>query len=403
MQLPYIIVGGGAAGFFGACACKSHTTADVHIFERSASVLAKVRISGGGRCNVTHQLFDPQLLAQKYPRGGKALIGPFSRFGPKETIQWFSDRGVLLKAEKDGRMFPITDDSQTIIQCLLDEAQQLGVHIQTHTAIENIERREDHFIITTVHDTICCKAILVATGNARPMYAILERLGHTIIPPVPSLFTFNVPQSPLLDLAGISIDPVRIALEGSKMEQEGALLLTHWGFSGPAALRLSAWGARWLHDCAYKAPLKIGWVPQLSQTAILEELERTKEEYKIGVVASHPLFALPKNLWKRLALLSGIEPHALWNSVSKKVLSKFAEILTISRFTIEGKTTYKHEFVTCGGVCIDEVDFKTMQSKIVPGLFFAGEVLDIDGITGGFNFQNAWTTAWIAGNAMRSL
>ena len=400
-KLPHSIIGAGAAGFFGACACKSSSTEDVLLFEKSSQLLSKVRVSGGGRCNVTHACFEPKELVANYPRGHKALIGPLHHFGPRQTIEWFEARGVLLKVEGDGRMFPTTDNSQTIIDCLTHEAAHLGVQVKTHVSVENIEKNHDCFVITTAKEKILAKTILIATGSSRPMFDILKNLGHTIIPPVPSLFTFNVPTSPLLDLAGISMKNVRASIENSPFAQEGPLLLTHWGFSGPAIIKLSAWAARWLHDAQYRATLIINWVPHLPRHTVIQELENARTTRRTSL--AEPCFALPKNLWKHFVTTSNISSDTLWNTLPNTKLSHLAHTLCHSSFAIDGKTTYKEEFVTCGGVHLDEVDFKTMQSKIIPHLFFAGEVLDIDGITGGFNFQNAWTTSWIAGNAMATL
>ena len=397
-KLSHVVIGGGAAGFFGACVCKNSSQEEVLVLEKSGQLLSKVRISGGGRCNVTHACFEPKELAANYPRGYKALVGPFYRFGPQQTIEWFQERGVVLKVEEDGRVFPTTDSSQTIIDCLTNEAKRLGVRIQTHASVEHIEKNHDSFVVTTAGEKIFCKTLLVATGSSRPLFDILKNLGHTIVSPVPSLFTFTVPTSPLLDLAGVSVKNIRASIEHSPFVQEGPLLLTHWGFSGPAIIKLSSWAARWLHDAQYKAALIINWVPHLSQQDVVHRLENERNVRRSSV--SEPCFDLPKNLWKRFVTLSNISSDLLWNALSNAKIAQLAHTVTRSSFAIEGKAPYKEEFVTCGGVHLDEVDFKTMQSKIVPNLFFAGEVLDIDGITGGFNFQNAWTTSWIAGNAM---
>lgn len=393
-----VIAGGGAAGFFGAiAAADAHPDAHVILLEKAKQVLAKVRISGGGRCNVTHACFDAAQLVQNYPRGSKALRGPFTRFQPRDTILWFENRGVQLKVESDGRMFPVTDSSETIIGCLLNEAKKKGVDLKTECGISLIKRMDEGFELTLTNDqTLRCDRLLIATGSNAKIYGILESLGHTIMQPVPSLFTFNVPDSPLLDLSGISLPKAHLRITKTGLEQTGPLLLTHWGFSGPAVLKLSAWGARILHDLDYHAELIVNWVPDHTQ----EELKKVLLEYKaansLRQVSTDGPFDFPKNLWK--ALTGSIDVR--WAQLSNKQLLQMIEKLRADRYQIAGKSTYKEEFVTCGGVSLDEVDFKTMQSKKCPGLFFAGEVLDIDGVTGGFNFQNAWTTSWIAAHSL---
>lgn len=400
-----IIIGGGAAGFFGAVTCaRANPEAKIILLEKHKQLLAKVRISGGGRCNVTHSCFDPEVLVQNYPRGGKALRGPFNQFQPKDIIQWFADRGVLLKTEEDGRMFPSTDSSQTIIHCLLEEAQNCGVDIRVETGVEQIEKTASGFALhTTQGDVLECAKLLIATGgSSRQSYAWAESLGHTIIPAVPSLFTFNVPSSPLLHLAGISVEHVRLKIAQTQLEQTGPLLITHWGFSGPAVLKLSAWGARILHDREYHAELIVNWLPSYKKDQLLQHLMKARKESPGRFICSETLFPLPRNLWKSLLLQAGIDEQMRWSHASNKHLSNLTDVFTANLYRIEGKTTFKQEFVTCGGINLSEVNFKTMESRLCPGLYFAGEVLDIDGITGGFNFQSAWTTSWIAGHAMAS-
>jgi predicted Rossmann fold flavoprotein len=393
-----VVIGGGAAGFFGACAIKrKNPSLHVTLLEKTAQLLAKVRISGGGRCNATHACFDVSKLILNYPRGGRELRAAFTRFQPQDTIAWFKARGVELKAEEDGRMFPITDSSETIIESLIQEAKNVGVVIQTGTSVERIEKKNSTFLIHIANkQPIECDKLLIATGSNKAAYTWLEGLGHTIEPLVPSLFTFNIPSSPLLELSGISVDPVQIKLLG--LEQTGPILLTHWGFSGPCVLKLSAWGARALFECGYKAPVTINWICKS-----LDEARNTLQNYRVEhtkeLVASCNPFLLPKNLWKRFCELLGIE-NKRYATLSNKELQLLAEKLTRDMYAIDGKTTYKHEFVTCGGVKLSEVDFRRMESKLIPNLFFAGEVLDIDGITGGFNFQAAWTTSWIAAESI---
>lgn len=363
--LKVVVVGGGAAGFFAAIAAKkTYPQATVTLHERTNQVLSKVRISGGGRCNVTHACFDPKELVKHYPRGSKELLGPFHRFQPADTIEWFLDKGIELKTEDDGRMFPVTDSSQTIIDCLLKEADRVGVQIQLQSKFSLSELDADRLIL--------------ATGSAKGGWEMAKAFGHTIQPPVPSLFTFNIPDFPLESLAGISLDRVGLMLEGTKLFQEGPLLITHWGFSGPAALKLSAFGARFLAEKNYDVGLCIDWIPQFSKDELIGLLSQDNPRKALP---------LPKRLWN---LLSGRD---------ESPIHKLCEKLKSDRYQVKGKTTNKAEFVTCGGVTLSEIHFKTMESKLRPGLYFCGEILDIDGVTGGFNFQNAWTTGWIAGTA----
>ncbi|HSX10163.1 MAG TPA: NAD(P)/FAD-dependent oxidoreductase [Chlamydiales bacterium] len=382
-----IVIGGGAAGLFAALSAKSaNPSANVALLEKSAVLLAKVRVSGGGRCNVTHACFDPAQLTQNYPRGFNELRGPLHRFQPSDTIQWFESRGVPLKAEKDGRVFPISDNSQSIIDCLLSEAQKLGVEIHMRQRIATIAKTEGGFTV----GPFTCRRLILATGSSVEGHAWAESLGHTIQKPVPSLFTFNVPTSPLKDLSGISVEEVEMQIVGTALKQKGPLLITHFGFSGPAALKLSAWGARHFNEKQYQVELALNWLPQLTLNQILEQLAYSKKS-----APQHPLqniFHLPKNLWKAL-----LNDERRLNDFSTKELQALAQKLHADIYVVNGKTTHKEEFVTCGGVTLKEVNFKTMESKICPGLYFAGEILDIDGVTGGFNFQNAWTSGFIAG------
>jgi predicted Rossmann fold flavoprotein len=397
-----VIIGGGAAGFFGAItAAEANPDARVILLEKARQVLSKVRISGGGRCNVTHSCFDPAALVQNYPRGHKALRGPFTKFQPRDTINWFAARGVNLKTEEDGRMFPNTDNSETIINCLLKAARGYEIEIKTECGVTNLEQKEKGFLLTLSNsETLFCDKLLIATGSANKVYSWLEALGHKIQPPVPSLFTFNIPTSPFKEIAGISVPRVNLEIEQTPLKQSGPLLITHWGFSGPAVLKLSAWGARLLHDKDYRAKLHLNWLPDYTIQELKDELLRVKVEHPIKLVLNETPFELPKNLWKVLVTISGIPDELRWSSITKQQVEKLIHHLNDGVYQIEGKTTFKEEFVTCGGVDLDEVNFKTMESKKIPNLFFAGEVLDIDGVTGGFNFQNAWTTAWLAGTSM---
>jgi predicted Rossmann fold flavoprotein len=395
-----IVIGGGAAGLFAAITAKTvNPSAEVILLEKSAHLLTKVKISGGGRCNVTHACFDPLLLAENYPRGGKELISCFHRFQPKDTIDWFQSRGVLLKTEPDGRIFPVTNRSETIIDCLLLEAKERGVDIRLRQTIKMIRPQNPGFELLLKDDSVIrCDKLLLATGSNAEGYIWAEGLGHSIQKPIPSLFTFNVPTSPLKDLSGITIERVELQIEGSTLSQEGPLLITHFGFSGPAVLKLSAWGARYLYEKEYHVKLIINWLPLfLSREALLKRLLHSKEGAPQKSLLSENPFGLPKSLWGRLIGALGDKRCA---ELSHKELHLLSEKLHADPYSVEGKTTHKEEFVTCGGISLKEVDFRTMQSKRCPGLFFAGEILDIDAITGGFNFQNAWTGGFIAGSSI---
>ncbi len=407
--LRVVVIGGGAAGFFGAIATLENATNPVRVtlLEAARKPLAKVRISGGGRCNVTHHCFDPARLVQYYPRGGKALRSPFTRFQPQDTIAWFKARGVKLKTEADGRMFPVTDDSATIIDCLQQAAAKAGVKLRTGVVVKNITRVSSDpngFQIELKNGEIStCDRLLIATGSNPLGYRWAKSLGHTIVPPVPSLFTFNIKDIRLQNLAGISVDNVRLRLLGTgkeKLEQTGALLITHWGFSGPATLKLSAWGARVLYDNNYHLCLEINWLPQYNQETLKQFLLEFKSANQRKQIYSYCPLQLPKRLWQSLIDFVGISQQKVWTELSNKELNKLVQELIKGQYKITGKGIFKEEFVTCGGVNLKEVNFKTMESKICPGVYFAGEILDIDGVTGGFNFQNAWTTGWLAGKAM---
>jgi predicted Rossmann fold flavoprotein len=399
-----VIVGGGAAGFFAAIACaETAHDAEVTIIERGPQFLTKVRISGGGRCNVTHHCFEPRELTKRYPRGERALIAPFHSFQAHDTVEWFEARGVKLKTESDGRMFPVTDSSQTIIDCLVHEASRLGVKMFTNRAVERVVKQAAGFEIHLSNgETIVCDRLLLATGGCRTpaLGAIAVSLGHTLETPVPSLFTFHIEVPWLRDLAGVSLENVEATVPGAGLRENGALLVTHWGLSGPAILRLSAWGARALHESNYCFPLLINWLPQFGVDELARELNQRRKSQPAKLVVNAPLPPLTARLWEQLVVSSGIARETRWSELSAAQQHRLIQQLVRCEFQVTGKSLNKDEFVTCGGVRLREVDFKTMQSRVCPGLFFAGEVLDIDGITGGFNFQAAWTTGWIAGHAM---
>jgi predicted Rossmann fold flavoprotein len=400
-----VVVGGGAAGFFGAIACaEAHPTAEVVLLESGQQVLSKVKISGGGRCNVTHACFEPALLVQHYPRGGKALRGAFTRFQPRDTVAWFAQRGVNLKTEADGRMFPVTDDSETIVHCLMQSAEAAGVRVKSGSPVMKVAQSENGFRVTLKSgEQISADRLLLATGSHPQGHQFAKLLGHSIVPPVPSLFTFTIPDAQLRELAGVAVEAAQAKLivpNEKPLEQGGAILITHWGLSGPAILKLSAWGARLLYDHRYQADLQVNWLPQHTSEQVRQTLQQIKAEHGKRAIASDVGFALPRRLWQYIVTRSGIAEVDRWAGLSKPAINRLIQELTQGQYAIQGKGVFKEEFVTCGGVNLKEVDFKTMASRYCPGLHFAGEILDIDGVTGGFNFQSAWTTGWLAGQAL---
>ncbi len=402
-----VVIGGGAAGFFGAIACaEANPRARVTLLEAGRQPLAKVRVSGGGRCNVTHACFDPALLVQNYPRGGKALRGAFARFQASDTVNWFQSRGVELKTEADGRMFPTSDDSATIIECLMRAAHQAGVQVRTGVIVKRVKRQEQGWLIDLPGGQMVeCDRLLLATGSSPHGYAIARALGHQVLPPVPSLFTFNLADPRLAGLSGVAVNAAQLRLQTDDkvaFEQTGPVLITHWGLSGPAVLKLSAWGARALQTSHYQTTLRINWVPQSKLETLRQHLQASRSQLSRKTIVAHCPVLIPRRLWEQLTAFVGIQVGDRWAELSNKTLNLLLQELTQGQYQIQGKGVFKEEFVTCGGVDLKEVDFKTMQSKICPGLYLAGEILDIDGITGGFNFQSAWTTGWLAGQAMGS-
>jgi hypothetical protein len=489
-----IVVGGGAAGFFAAITCaEAAPDAEVTVLERGPQFLSKVRISGGGRCNVTHACFDARELTARYPRGGQALLAPFKNFQASDTVAWFESRGVKLKTEADGRMFPVSDSSQTIMDCLMNSARAAGVKLRLNCVVERISRnvqggfevvlateRRSHFGVHALachpnklklelqhagldqpslgsfgaagtgapptagkvsspsppleerggvrrpiqineriprpgplpavrgegeimaDEIISCDRLLLATGGCRAAVAgqLALSLGHTLEPPVPSLFTFHIESPWLRALAGVSVGSVEASVAGARLRERGALLVTHWGLSGPVILRLSAWGARALHGFNYQFPLQVNWLPHLHAEAIAAELKSRQAAQPARLVVNVPVTPLPSRLWEQLVLAAGIARDTRWAALSRAAQHQLVQQLIRTEFPVTGKSLNQDEFVTCGGVRLAEVNFKTMESKVCPGLFFAGELLDIDGVTGGFNFQAAWTTGWIAGKAM---
>ncbi|MCC7465552.1 MAG: NAD(P)/FAD-dependent oxidoreductase [Saprospiraceae bacterium] len=392
------IIGGGAAGFFAAItAAESNPECKVVIFERGKNVLEKVRISGGGRCNVTHACFDARELVKNYPRGSRELLGPFLQFGPEQTVEWYARRGVNLKTESDGRMFPVTDSSQTIVDCLERSAFRAGVEVRLGARVDQLEPLPDGAwrVGSETFDKV-----MVASGSNPAMWEKLRGLGHQIVSPAPSLFTFNTKDTRLRDLAGVSVAQVELRVPGTRLKSQGPLLVTHWGLSGPAVLRLSAWGARELATLAYKFPLEVDFAGTQSGPEVMEALQQNRLEHGKKQVANHAMFGLPARLWQRLVEGAGIDSVKRWADLSKTDWQALHLQLTSATFQITGKSTFKEEFVTAGGVSLKEIQFQTFESKVCPNLYMAGEVLDIDAITGGFNFQAAWTGGFLAGQAM---
>jgi predicted Rossmann fold flavoprotein len=397
-----IIIGGGAAGFFGAIAvAEANPNARITILERGNSFLQKVKVSGGGRCNVTHACFDVRELTRNYPRGSKELAGPFTRFGPTETIMWFEQRGVKLKTESDGRMFPETDESQTIIDCLWQATKKHHIDLKTSCRVDQISPIQgNRWRVTTANEVLEADAVLVTTGSSEAIWTMLSKLGHRIVSPVPSLFTFNTKDQRLQNLAGIAVPNAQVTLPDFKQQSNGPLLVTHWGLSGPAILKLSAWAARELHAMNYHFKLTINWLGDITQHALNAQLIDIKSELSKKQVIANAQFGLPARLWQSLCAAAGIADLLRWADMNKKQLNALCQELGACAFDIKGKSTFKEEFVTAGGIDLKEINFKNFESKLFPNLYFAGEVLNIDAVTGGFNFQAAWTGGWIAGGSI---
>jgi predicted Rossmann fold flavoprotein len=395
-----LIVGGGAAGFFSAInIVERNPKLKVAILERGKEVLSKVRVSGGGRCNVTHACFEPNELVKFYPRGEKELRGPFHQFCSGDTIEWFEKHGVELKIEDDGRMFPVSNSSQTIIDCFLHASHKLGITILTGQSVQSIFKKENCWKIETQTENYLAEKLILATGSNPKIWDMLHAFGHAIITPVPSLFTFNIKDPRIKELPGIATQ-VNVKVIASKLESTGPLLITHWGMSGPAILKLSAWGARILHDKNYQFAIEVNWLNDIETEEAETLLKELKQEHAKKTVAKKSSFELQNRLWESLVLASGIGAETKWADLSKIQLQNLANQLTKGIFQVNGKSTFKEEFVTAGGIDLKEINFKTMESKLHPNLYFAGEIVNIDAITGGFNFQNAWTSGFIVANAI---
>lgn len=399
-----IVVGGGAAGFYGAIqAAGLNPGLSVLILERSNKLLSKVRVSGGGRCNVTHNCFDSVKFSRHYPRGEKPLRAVLRKYGASETVRWFASRGVALKAEEDGRMFPVTDNSQTIIDCFLKEAGEKDIGVTTGETVHRIVPGGGHFhVLTQSGGEYHAKCVLIAIGGSpKPdAYAFIKDLGHSVSKPIPSLFTFNDPGRTFSDLMGIAVTDSEVRIAGTKFRQQGPLLITHWGLSGPAVIRLSAWAAEYLHSVGYDFTVLVSWIGAVKEDELRNSLQKYQAAHVKQKIYGNPLFGLPQRLWVRLCSMAEIPEEKIWGETSRKNLNKLLENLGRYPLRIKGKTTFKEEFVTCGGVDLREVDMETLESKKVEGLFFAGEVLNVDGETGGFNFQAAWSTAFVAAKSI---
>ena len=395
-----IIVGGGAAGFFTAInIVEKNPKIKVAILERGAEVLQKVRISGGGRCNVTHACFEPNELVKFYPRGEKELRGPFHQFCSGDTIEWFEEHGVELKIEEDGRMFPVSNSSQTIIDCFLKATKKLGISVLTGQSVQSIFKKENLWKIETQNENYLTEKLIMATGSNPKIWEMLQQQGHAIVSPVPSLFTFNIKDSRIKELPGVSA-LATVKVKDTKLTSTGPLLITHWGMSGPAILKLSAWGARILHEKNYQFTIFVNWLNDIDTDDAAQLLKDLKQEHAKKTISKKSPFELTNRLWESLVLASGISAEAKWADLSKNQIQNVAKQLTNASFQVNGKSTFKEEFVTAGGIDLKEINFKTMESKIHENLYFAGEIVNIDAITGGFNFQNAWTSGFILANAI---
>lgn len=401
--MKIIIIGGGASGFFAAIHNKkAYPKSQVMLIEKSDELLAKVKISGGGRCNLTHACFDPKLLCQNYPRGHKELLGPFNFFQPKDTMAWFKAHGVALKTEADNRVFPLSDDSQTIVDCLVKTATSLGVTIVTNTTVSEIIKDNEMFELRIENQPLKrCHKLILATGSSRRGHSFAAAFGHTIVTPIPSLFTFKIDDKALHSLSGLAVSKTAVWLAGQKKKsQTGPLLVTHWGMSGPSIIRLSAWQASALHAANYQMPLFVNWLPDIDRDMIRERLLSMQAMHpKKGITTNSPFTEIPQRLWEYLVhkvKLGKTPGQDTWQNLYPKHIDLLVQELEQSQYMITGKGVFKDEFVTCGGVDLKEINFKTMESKLCPGLHIVGELLNIDGITGGFNFQNTWTTGFLS-------
>ena len=407
MNKNLIVIGGGAAGIFCAVnVARMSPGLRVTVLEKSGKLLSKVKVSGGGRCNVTHACFDIASMAARYPRGQHFVRKAFHRWFTTDTIDWFRERGVELKTEEDGRMFPVTDSSQTIIDSLMREVNSYGVEVRMHAEVKGISKGDTGFVVTLADGRVLtADYVCVACGGyPKPgMFDWIRALGHTIEEPLPSLFTFNMPGDGIVGLMGVSVPMAQVKVVGTKLVEKGPLLITHWGLSGPAVLRLSAWGARELAAREYRFSIVVNWLPEFSEQEVRDRLQELRYEWASRMVGSGPPLGLPRRLWEYWLGISGVKADIRWADLPIRDQNRLAGLLCAATFTVKGKTTFKEEFVTAGGVRLSEVDAGTFQSRKVPGLYFAGEILDVDGVTGGFNFQHAWTSGWCVADSIRAL
>ena len=398
-----IIIGGGAAGFFTAINAKEiNPELDITILEKGKEVLQKVKISGGGRCNVTHACFEPKELVQFYPRGEKELLGPFHQFMTGDTFEWFENNGIPLKIEKDNRVFPESNSSQTIVDCFLNKTKRLGISVLKNHGVTTIQKQDNSWLVITKEQQFVCDAVVMAAGSSKKVWELSKALRHSIISPVPSLFTFNIKDNRIKDLLGISVPNATVQLVDTNLEASGPLLITHWGMSGPAILKLSAFGARVLAEKNYEYQVQVNWLSRPTHKIVNVLLNLKKKHSKKQVIVRSPFEEIPKRLWERFVLATTIKTTFNWADVSHDQIDAMANQLTKSIFTAKGKSTFKEEFVTAGGVDLKEINFKNFESKLQNNLFFVGEVLNIDAVTGGFNFQNAWTGGWLCAKALAS-
>ena len=402
-QFDLVVIGGGAAGFFGALSsAEMNPSLSILILEKTTKLLSKVKVSGGGRCNVTHHNFEPSALSKHYPRGSKELKSLFRKFQAKDVVEWFESKGVKLKIEEDGRMFPVSDNSQTIIDCFLYEAGRHKIEVRAHTEVKKINQVGTGFDLETNVDKISTKRILIATGGYNHLEQYDWLKSNDIIPPIPSLFTFNDSKKLFKDLMGVAVPHAEVKIAGTKFSETGPVLITHWGLSGPAVIKLSAWAAEFLHDKKYEFTALVNWTGSANEESIRLHLNDLNSNHGKQKIIVNPLYNIPTRLWLRLCELAEIDESWTWAVLPRKNQNRLIEFLIRCPFEIKGKTTFKEEFVTCGGVDLKSIDLETMESKVVKGIYFAGEVLNIDGETGGFNFQSAWTTAYVAAKAISS-
>ena len=398
-----VVIGGGAAGFFCAVnAARMNPALQVTLIEKSNKLLSKVKVSGGGRCNVTHSCFSIADMIKKYPRGASFLKKAFHHFFTSDTVEWFSKRGVVLKTEADGRMFPVTDSSQTIVDCLIKEANTYGVEILINKEVKELQQVNGEWVMVNGQWSMQADYLCIASGGFPKaiQFDWLKNAGHTIEVPVPSLFTFNMPGNAVTALMGVVAENAVVKITGTKLAELGPLLITHWGMSGPAILKLSAWGARELAACNWNFKITVNWVPQYNENTLREKMQQIRFDIATQKIVNRNPFGLPGRLWEYLLQQSGVKEDLRWADLPAKEQNKLIKNVCVQEYDVKGKTTFKEEFVTAGGVQLNEIDHNTMQSKIAPGLYFAGEVINVDGVTGGFNFQNAWTTGWIAAKAI---